>query len=347
MNPFAPRFPDTCKWALVDGYPIGGGWQADIYRVYNRDGGSEVYALKLLKHSDQKARSRFHREINALKNLDHPRVMKVTDSSTDGEEFQFYVMPFLYGARPLTEVIKSDSNPFKGDAVRSIQMFIQILEGLQECHTKEIVHRDLSPNNVLLLPDKSVQIIDFGICQQSSDSTLTTTNEGLGTRCYNAPECGAGASLPISFKSDLYSAAKILWSVVVGAWAFERETPVFGRCSMPNMFPGNHDCWHLHEIFEHTIRESPEDRLLSASHALQFSQQLLAVIQRKLTPFAKIPRSCSTCGFGNPEVLPMSEQFHQVFGKDVFAFRCDRCGTVSFRDNEMWKKSFEDRSKLR
>lgn len=348
MNPFAPDFPDACVWAPVDGYPIGGGWQADVYRVYNRNGPGKFLALKLLKNKDAKARERFHREIKAMKNLDHPRIVKIIDSSNEGEDFLFYVMPYIEGARSLKEVITSEQNPFKGDPVRSVEMFIQILEGLREWHARGLVHRDLSPNNVLLLPDNSVQIIDFGICQQLDDGTLTASNEGLGTRCYNAPECGAGSTTKITIQADIYSAAKILWSVFVGAWAFEREQPVFANKSLQNEFPHTPICWHLQEIFELSIREDPVDRWPDAISAMLDAYRILGVIKRGFPPLAKITAACPACGFGLMENdIRLPTDLTNIGRSQLSIKCCDRCGFVVIRDFHVLRSQLERKRNLR
>ena len=97
------------------------------------------------------------------------------------------------------------------------------------------MHRDISLNNILFLADGSIRLIDFGICQIEDGETISLTGESLGTRNYAAPECESGNDSNIDIRSDIYSAAKVLWSAITSREAFAREEPVFQNLSMRDL----------------------------------------------------------------------------------------------------------------
>src|SRR5262249_53353168 len=147
-----------------------------------------LYAAKVLRNKDSRPepRKRFVQEIQALKKLDHPAIIKVHEAECDEEEkTYFYVMEYVPGIRPLKDFLGSTKqakeNPFFKDAKRSVEVYLQLLEGLQACEKEGIVHRDLSLGNVLVSPDFAVKIIDFGCCHVIDGQTVTLTDMAVGT----------------------------------------------------------------------------------------------------------------------------------------------------------------------
>lgn len=189
-------------------------------------------------------------------------------------------MELVEGAKPLQAVLGSPSNPFLSDPVASIDLFKMLAEAILACekNNPKIVHRDLSPTNVLLVPDGTIRIIDFGICQIEGESTITLSDEGAGTVNYMAPECESGTIGNIGTHSDLYSAGKILRSAVTGQRAFARERPAFTIKSMNKVFPDNPDTWHLYHIFARTIRHDPSTRWQGAQEAISACNYVRRVI---------------------------------------------------------------------
>jgi len=251
------KIPKELRWEAT-GETLGEGGQAQVYLVKDKtqefDG---VWALKALKRNQPgQAYERFGREVAAIKKLQHPNIIRIIDNSTPDAEFQFYVMEYIKGARPLERIIRPEDNPFYGNPLRSLDLFEQICSALVECEdcNPQIIHRDLSPSNVLVKPDLSIKLIDFGLCQIQGHETITLVDEGVGTVNYMAPECESGSDERTGIGADLYSAGKILWSAITGLKAFSRENPAFNGKSMPEMFPEDPSTWHLHHIFLGTIR---------------------------------------------------------------------------------------------
>lgn len=207
------KIPQNLKWKAT-GRTLGAGGQATVVEVVDESlpDGSR-YALKGLSNDKpQQAYDRFYREIEAIKKVDHPFIVKIIDHSNVGDSFHYYVMELVEGAVSLRRLLESGTSPFTGDALKSLRLFHKVLEVIEVCWSNKIVHRDLSPANILVVPDDSIRVIDFGICQIVDGESLTLIDEGVGTVNYMSPECEAGAEGDVSWKSDIYSAGKILCS---------------------------------------------------------------------------------------------------------------------------------------
>lgn len=324
------KIPKDIRWRPT-GKTLGAGGQAQIQEVEDSSGEySGKYALKALGDGKpHQAYERFYREVTAIKALDHPYVIKVVDSSSPDDVFQYYVMEFIEGARPLQSIFDSSSNPFFSNPLAAIDLFEKLAQAILACEKSDnkVIHRDLSPSNVLLIPDGSIRVIDFGICQIEGDSTITLTDEGVGTINYMAPECESGAAGNIGTHSDLYSAGKILWSAVTGQRAFAREKPAFTTKSMSNIFRGNPDTFHLHHIFVRTIRHDSSKRWSSAEDAISECNKIRRLILRGYPPIEKVFDNCPICGVGSLADFTGS---HMVFGNPnpagIYARQCDYCG---------------------
>ena len=135
-------------------------------------------------------------------------------------------MEYHKGAKTLDTVIFSESSPFHGNVVKSLAMFEQIIAaiGVCEAHEPAVVHRDVNPSNILVLPDSTIRLIDFGICQVQDGTLITLLDENVGTRNYTSPECEAGEDGAIGVHSDIYSAAKVLWSMLTSRRALRSRT---------------------------------------------------------------------------------------------------------------------------
>src|SRR5207245_774412 len=98
-------------------------------------------------------------------------------------------------------------------------------------------HRDLSPANVLVTDDGRIILIDFGLCQIENGNRVTLTAEAVGTQHYRPPECSGFSSTVVTSKADLYSAGKILWSMVTNQFVFDREEPAFNELALSQLLP--------------------------------------------------------------------------------------------------------------
>lgn len=331
------KIPNDIRWQAT-GPTLGEGAQGQVHLVIDKTGEfAGRWALKALKkHHAALAYQRFCREVEAIKKLEHANIVRIVDHSTPDADFHFYVMEHLAEAQSLDKLIKSDDSPFRSNALASLGLFQQICDALSVCEAPGtgIVHRDLSPGNILVTGDLTVKIIDFGLCQIDGNETITLMDEGVGTVNYMAPECESGSSEQITIGADIYSAGKILWSAITGQRAFSRENPAFNGKSMTDIFPEDPSTWHLHHIFERTIRRARSARFGSARDAVATARRVAYLIRSGYPPLEEIMAKCPICGIGQYEKF---EGSHTVFGNPnppgIAAVQCSYCGScfaVSF-----------------
>ncbi len=344
------KIPKKLKWKTT-GETLGGGGQAQIYLVIDKGNeNSSQYALKALRRKGPgQAFDRFYREIDAVKRLDNPNIIKIIDHSNPEEDFHYYVMEYIKGAKSLFQLVDSPHNPFFQNPLKSLDLFYRICDAIFECEKSnpQIVHRDLSPSNILILPDLSIKIIDFGICQIENGTPITLADEGVGTINYMAPECDSGSNERIAIGADLYSAGKILWSAVTGKRAFSREKPVFTSQSMPEIFPDSPTSWHLFHIFKKTIRHDWRERWGSAQYAMSAALHVINLINNGYPPLEVLTHRCPVCGVGELDGFQGS---HMVFGNPnpggISAVQCSYCGLCLAINFRLKQQNLKDRANM-
>ena len=323
------KIPKTLRWQS-SGSTLGQGGQGQVVVVTDSTGElSGEFALKgLTKGKPAKAYERFAREVEAIKQLDCPSIIKIVDHSQPGDDFQYYVMEFHPDAESLKKLMASGRNPFAGDCIKATEFFVRLVEAFAHWEELGFAHRDLSPANVLVLPDETIKIIDFGLCQMPENEAITLTDEGVGTQNYMAPECEAGAPEGITSIADLYSIGKLLWSAITNKMAFARETSAYNDKSMPKEFPDLPEAWHLHHLFEGTVRHKPTDRFPSSSAAIKCARRVQHLVRAGHPPLEILMQGrCPSCGWG---LLKSFEQSHMVFGNPnpsgIASLQCEYCG---------------------
>lgn len=337
------KIPDEIPWRAT-GDTLGSGGQGQVQLVTRRDEpAGHQFALKELSNTaSRQARQRFQREIEVVKNLNHPSIVRIVDHSEAEDDFQFYVMEYHEGASDLEKVLFSDRNPYHGKVGLSIDLFEQIILAIGVCENAnpKIVHRDISPKNVLVLPDYSIRLIDFGICQIEKGTSITLTGENFGTRYYTSPECELGQDSSIGIHSDIYSAAKVLWSAVTSKRAFSREASVFADQSMESLFPLNKETWHLMNIFERSIREKPENRFRSTQQVLNEIAEIKYLLRGGFPPLKDVLVRCPSCG---SQKMQSFSEGSKVFGNPnptgVMSWICGICGFAFVRNMEVWNSN--------
>src|SRR5919199_3172263 len=196
------------------GPKIGAGGMAVVYRGYDALLGRGV-AIKVLRDqyaADPAFLARFEREAQAVAALTHPNIINIFDVGVDGGT-HYFVMELVDGPN-LKEVIQAHGPLPPDDAVG---IMLQVLAGLGYAHARGLVHRDVKPQNILLPPDGTAKVTDFGIAKALSDATLTEAGIGLGTVHYISPEQARGE--PATPASDLYAA-------LTGALPFPADSAV-------------------------------------------------------------------------------------------------------------------------
>ena len=212
---------------------IGTGGMAVVYKArchrLNR-----LVAVKILKPelaSDAEFRRRFHDESQAVAMLSHTNIVTVYDvSHSDGLD---YIVMELVDGMTLKQYMQKRGAPLNWR--EALHFITQIVRALGHAHSRGIIHRDIKPQNILVLRDGSVKVTDFGIARITSAAQATLTQEALGSVHYISPEQARGSH--IDGRSDLYSAGVVLYEMLTGRLPFEGETPVSVAIQHINSIP--------------------------------------------------------------------------------------------------------------
>ena len=199
---------------------IGTGGMANVYKAkchrLNR-----LVAVKILKNDlaqNEEFRRRFNAESQAVAQLSHPNIVSVYDVSRGGDT-EYIVMELIDGITLKQYMEKRGQLNWR----ESLHFITQIMRGLSHAHGRGIVHRDIKPQNVMVLRDGSVKVADFGIvCLENSAQTLT--QEALGSVHYISPEQARGDRTDA--RSDIYSAGVVLYEMLTGRLPFEGDSAV-------------------------------------------------------------------------------------------------------------------------
>ncbi len=200
---------------------IGVGGMAIVYKAYDNID-DRIVAVKILKDeflANEEFRRRFKNESKAIAVLSHPNIVKVYDVSF-GEKLQYIVMEYVEGIT-LKEYIEQQKVVEWREAVH---FTTQILRALQHAHDKGIVHRDIKPQNIMLLEDGTIKVADFGIARFSRGDTRTMTESAIGSVHYISPEQARGEMT--DDKADIYSVGVVLYEMITGQLPFEGDSAV-------------------------------------------------------------------------------------------------------------------------
>ncbi len=197
---------------------IGSGGMAVVYRCVDTLLQRQV-AVKILRErfaGDPAFLARFRREAQSAANLDHPNIVTVYDVGQDGER-HYIVMEYVAG-QDLKTLIRRKGRMTVDE---TLEIAIQICEGVGHAHRAGLVHCDIKPQNVLLTEDGRAKVVDFGIARALSESGLTESETVWGSPLYFSPEQASGA--PPSPASDVYSIGVIMYEMLSGAPPFQAE----------------------------------------------------------------------------------------------------------------------------
>ena len=200
---------------------IGVGGMAVVYKAYDNID-DRIVAVKVLKEeylANEEFRRRFKNESKAIAVLSHNNIVKVYDVSF-GDRLQYIVMEYIEGIT-LKEYIEK-----RGviDWNEALFFIIQILRALQHAHDKGVVHRDVKPQNIMLLENGTIKVADFGIARFSHSESRTVTEKAIGSVHYISPEQAKGELT--DEKADLYSVGIMLYEMLTGKLPFDADNAV-------------------------------------------------------------------------------------------------------------------------
>ena len=212
---------------------IGTGGMAVVYKARCRRL-NRLVAIKILKPElarDEEFRRRFHDESQAVAMLSHPNIVAVYDVSSS-EDLDYIVMELIDGIT-LKQYMHRKGLPLNWR--ESLHFITQIMKALSHAHNRGIIHRDIKPQNIMVLRDGSVKVADFGIARLASAAQATLTQEALGSVHYISPEQARGSR--IDTRADIYSAGVVLYEMTAGRLPYEGDTPVSVAIQHINSIP--------------------------------------------------------------------------------------------------------------
>ncbi|MDD6395191.1 MAG: Stk1 family PASTA domain-containing Ser/Thr kinase [Firmicutes bacterium] len=249
---------------------VGNGGMAVVYKARDFDTGA-IVAVKILREEyldNEEFCRRFRNESRAIALLNHPNIVKIFDVCNT-PTLQYIVMEYIDGISLKDYIEQQRVLSWK----EAVYFTTQILRALMQAHSKGIVHRDIKPQNIMLLPNGHIKVMDFGIARLASSQTSTITDKAIGSVHYIAPEQARGAATDA--RADLYSVGVMLYEMLTGKLPFEANSavsvavmqlqadPKMPREINPNIPVG------LEEITIQAMQKDPASRYQSAAEMLQ------------------------------------------------------------------------------
>ena len=249
---------------------LGVGGMAYVYKAYDNIEKRWV-AIKILKEElagNSDFLRRFRNESKAIAVLSHPNIVKVYDVSF-GDRIQYIVMEYIDGIT-LKQYIEQQGEIKWREA---LYFTVQILRALQHAHEKGIIHRDIKPQNIMLLEDGTIKVTDFGIARFSQAETQTMTDKAIGSVHYISPEQARGGY--INDKADIYSVGVMLYEMLTGQLPFVADNAVSVAIMQMQAEPTPPSRINpsipkgLEEITMHAMEKNPAQRFPSAADMLE------------------------------------------------------------------------------
>ena len=261
----------------------GRGGMATVLKVEHLET-AEVRALKILMPTsqDEESQARFAAEFRVLSTLSHPNITRVYESGTH-QERAYFVMELVEGHDLRKELEKWKALPHQERFQLAESILIQLVSALSYVHDQGLVHRDISPGNIMVGSDNSVKLMDFGVVK-TPGAELTAVGEMVGTVAYMAPEQIRGDQ--VDARADLYSLGTVLYLLLTGRRPFNARTLAGYLDKHLNLNPRpprEVDPFvptHLNDICVRLLSKDPKARFGSANHLLNVLDRRQAGVER-------------------------------------------------------------------
>ena len=269
-----------------------------------------VVAVKILKDeisADEQSVKRFINESKAVAMLSHPNIVNIYDVSVR-ENVKYIVMEFVEGI--------TLKNYMKHREVLSLREIIsyttQMLRALDHAHKKGIVHRDIKPQNIMLVKDGIIKVTDFGIAKLPNAETITMTDKAIGTVYYISPEQVTGKDN--DSRSDLYSLGVMMYEMATGTLPFNADTPISVAMKQVNDEPtpprevNPYIPVGLEQIILKAMEKDPDERYQSAEEMLNQLQKLREnpkIIFKEKKPKSKAKDDSKPAGKTSKSMFPI------------------------------------------
>jgi len=202
---------------------LGRGGMGQVFEAQGADGRRvAVKTMTMPETMDASARweavERFQREARAVRSLEHPHIVSVLDVGEEGGKF-FIVMEYLQGqsVRELLDMAGAFS------VERALKTTGQVCEALAYAHERNVVHRDIKPDNIMVLKDGRAKLTDFGLAAMTVETGMTQTGTVMGTFCYMSPEQARGEK--VDARSDIFSLGATLYEMLTCRQPFSGDSP--------------------------------------------------------------------------------------------------------------------------
>lgn len=269
---------------LADRYEIlkqiGKGGMGEVYQAHDRRL-DRIVAIKVLKteyNDDENFIRKFRRESLAAASISHPNIVSIYDvgmEELETDDLYYIVMEYIDG-KTLKEVVRDKGRVSQNLAINYI---IQVCEALKVAHGKDIVHRDIKSQNIMLTKDNRIKVTDFGIARIAGNTTVTATNAVMGSVHYFSPEQARGQT--VDARSDIYSLGIVLYELLTGDVPFDSENPItvalmHVQNRMPLPSESNPEVSAgLDQIFAKMTEKKPQDRYDNVSQIVTDLKDLL------------------------------------------------------------------------
>ena len=298
---------------------IGVGGMSVVYKAYDNVD-DRIVAIKILKEeflNNEEFKRRFKNESKAIALLSHPNIVKVYDVNF-GEKLQYIAMEYIDGIT-LKEYINKQGAITWNDA---LFFMTQILRAVQHAHDKGIVHRDIKPQNIILLKNGNIKVTDFGIARFSRSETRTLTEQAIGSVHYIAPEQAKGEYT--DEKADIYSLGVVLYEMLAGSVPFEADSAVSValmqlQADAKKLTDINPDIpLGLEQICIHAMQKDPMDRYQTATEMLLDIEEIIKDPKATFNYVSKVDTN-PTIIVNKNEVLSREEQHNDEVQEHVDA----------------------------
>lgn len=286
---------------------IGAGGMADVFKAVDETLGRTV-AVKVLHAryaADPSFVARFRQEAQAAANLSHPGIVNIYDWGQDDSTY-YIVMEYVRG----TDLKALVTDKGAVDPAKAAEYASQVAAALSVAHGYDIIHRDIKPHNIVLTPDGSIKVMDFGIAR-AGNTQMTQTGSVLGTAHYVSPEQAQGRTLDP--RTDLYSLGVVLYELATGRVPFDGDSPVAvalkqvneepipPRQVNPNIPPS------LEAVIMKAMAKNPADRYASAEEMRRDLQRVASGRMVEAMPPAGSQTSVMpvVAGTDSPRVRPV------------------------------------------